>query len=210
MGTTLKGLSNQLFQFLRQMDEEGDTTAGCNSHAGLIDYAAYKGLAGKKYEESWNDRLAELLLNKETSVQREFYYPNSKKRCDLVITNNNITIWLEVKAAWKCWFSSTSGKLETSPSYKSYLFGDKHKTHSVADDIDKLNSLSSDVADYIALLVIGFDAPDKSITPDMEQLIEKNNLREDRWQIFGPEIWPDRNHANCRYNCWVLSKKVVW
>ncbi len=209
MDTTLEQLSKELLGFLRLMDDEADTVSGYCDHAGLIDYASYKGVGGRKYEESWNDRLAELLSNDETNVFREHRYPNSLNKCDLVL-RSKATVWLEVKAAWKGWFSSVTGKLKNNPnSYKGYLFGDAHRTHSVAHDIEKLNRLDSEVADYVGALVIGFDIANKPITPDMEQLIKNMQLKEDGWQIHGAEIWPDRNHPDCRYNCWFIGKVVV-
>jgi hypothetical protein len=210
MDTTLDQLSNNLFEFLHKMDDEADTPSGCNSHAGLIDYFSYAGLADKKYEDGWNNRLAKLLEDEETSTSREFRYPNnSRKKCDIIIQKDDIKIWLEVKSAWKYWFSSKTGKQEkNSANYKGYLYGDG-KTHSVAQDIEKLNTLSKEDADYIGLLIVGFDISDDPIDIDMEKLIEKMDLKEDGWEIFGPEIWPDRNHPDCCYNCWFLGKKVL-
>ncbi|RKY07745.1 MAG: hypothetical protein DRP56_05215 [Planctomycetota bacterium] len=191
------------------MDDEADTPSGCNSHSGLIDYANYSGLGGRKYEDSWNNRLAELLDNDEVATSREFRYPNnSRKKCDIIIQKGDVRIWVETKGAWKCWFSSKTGKQEeNSANYKGYFYGDG-KTHSVAQDIEKLNRLNSKNADYVGLLIIGFDISDDPIDPDMGQLIEKMELKEEGWEIFGPEIWTDRNHPDCRYNCWFFGKKV--
>ena len=44
---------------------------------------------------------------------------------------------------------------------------------------------------------------------NIEKFIGKVNLKENRWDIFGPEIWSDRNHPDCRYNCWFFGKKVL-
>jgi len=213
----LNQLASDLFKHLQAMDGEANSSAGYCFHAGLNNYSIYKGLSGKKYENSWNDRLAELLGNNGNTTSREFRYPDSKKKCDIVIkSNNGKSIWLEVKSAWKYWFSSTSGKLEkNSPQiYRSYLLGNSantlNKTHSVVQDIEKLSLLDSNLADYIGLLIIGFDIQEDPIDPDMEELIETMNLKEQGWKVFGPEIWLDRNHPDCRYNCWFLGKKSVY
>lgn len=204
-----------LFANLHTMDDEASTPAGYCSHAGLGNYSIYQGFSGRKYEKSWNDRLAELLIDTENTVSREFQYPDSKKKCDIVIKSiNGETIWLEVKSAWKYWFSSTSGKIRKNPAqlYRSYLFENSEntlkKTHSAAQDIEKLSLLDNHKADYIGLLIIGFDIQDDFIDPDMELLIERMGLKKHGWEIFGPEIWGDRNHEQCRYNCWFMGKRV--
>jgi hypothetical protein len=209
MNNVLDALSKSLFKLLHQMDDEADDSSGKRHHAGLTDYSIYKGLSGKQYEKSWNDRLAGLLRNGQVTTDRETRYPNSKKKCDIVITlPDNILIWLEVKSAWKYWFSSISGKVEDNSQkwYRPYLLGDANEKYSVAHDIMKLNKLNAENANYLGLLTIGFDISSDPINPDMEQLIKEKSLKENGWNIYGSEIWPDRNHPNCRYNCWFFGK----
>ena len=79
----------------------------------------------------------------------------------------------------------------------------------MAHDIEKLNMLSNQDADYVGLLIIGFDIANDPIDPDMEHLVAEKRLKENGWSIFGPEIWSDRNHSEYRYNCWFLGKKVL-
>lgn len=195
MDTTLEQLSKKLFQYLHQMDDEADTPYRKRNHGGLTGQS----------EKNWNDRLAELLSNDEPNTHREYPYPESSERCDIVIQSNDIEIWLEVKAAWKQWFGSDSGEIE-SINPNGYLFGTK--SHTAAKDIVKLSRLNKSDADYIALLIVGCDGTEASITPNIEKMIEEGNLKEKGWDIFGPEIWSDRNHSKCRYNCWFFGKKI--
>lgn len=201
-----------LFQYLHMMDDEANTPYLKRDHGGLVSYSIHY----KKYkinERCWNDRLANLLTSKGFSALTEVKYPDSNSdKCDIVIQGNNVKIWLEVKSAWKRWFDSETGNLSEkrrSASYKGYLLGDVHRNHSSAQDIEKLNRLSNKDADYIGLLIIGFDTVDKPMEPDVEKLIVMTELQKQGWQIYGPEIWPDRNYPDCRYNCWFLGKKVA-
>lgn len=88
------------------MDDEACTPSGHCSYAGLVDFSGYKGLKARQYEKVWNDRLAELFTESGYCVSREYYYPNSRMKCDLLICTGETKIWLEVKAVWKSWFSS--------------------------------------------------------------------------------------------------------
>lgn len=47
----LDQFATQLFKYLRTMDDEASTHSGYCAHAGLVDYGAYKGIDGKRYEE---------------------------------------------------------------------------------------------------------------------------------------------------------------
>ena len=102
----LKHLSKDIFDHLHTMDNEANISVGRCFHAGLNNYSAFKGYNDKKYEDSWNDRLAELFSNDNNSVSREYRYPDSHKKCDIVVHSDQTNIWLEVKSAWKYWFSS--------------------------------------------------------------------------------------------------------
>jgi hypothetical protein len=194
--TTLDQLSKKLFEYLHVMDDEAGTPSGKRNHAGLTGQS----------ERNWNDGLKQLLIKDEPNTYREYPYPDSDERCDIVVkTSDSKTIWLEIKAAWKRWFGSDSGEIEESYP-NGYLSG--NKGHTAAKDIMKLDKLDSKAADYIALLIIGLDSSGAPITSNIEKMIEKENLRKKGWNILGPEIWSDRNHPNCRYNLWFLGKKV--
>lgn len=202
-------ISAKLFEYLHAMDDEACTPSGHCSYAGLVDFSGYKGLKARQYEKVWNDRLAELFTESGYCVSREYYYPNSRMKCDLLICTGETKIWLEVKAVWKSWFSSRTGRIETNTAfYRAYLFGDRHRTHSAVGDIIKLAKLRKEHADYVCLLLIGFDSEAESIDNDIAQLATNLRLRENKWHILGPETWPDRNQPVCRYNCWLLGKKV--
>ena len=211
----LKKLSTDLFESLHTMSEEANTQSG----EGLGYYPIYRKQQGKQkksgeeyknkeYEVSWHDRLKELLTNcGYRCVETEHDYPNSEKSCDLYFIADDQRVWLEVKAAWKYEISETGKIKPKNSNYESYLLGDIHKTHSTAQDIEKLSVLDNNNADYIGLLIIGFDIRNDPIDPDMKLLIERMKLKEKGWQIFSSKQWPDRNHPRC-LNCWFLGKKV--
>ncbi|OQY06930.1 MAG: hypothetical protein B6I25_02935, partial [Planctomycetales bacterium 4572_13] len=130
MDSVLEKLSKDLFGFLHTMDNEAKDRSGCRKHAGLTGQS----------ENALNDGLEELLKDDEVAVAREHPYPKSDQRCDIFIeTGDSKTIWLEVKAAWKCWLASDSGEVEECYP-NGYLFGSK--SHTAAKDIEeKLNRL---------------------------------------------------------------------
>ena len=207
MDATLEHISKKLFQFLHRMDDEANTAYLKRHHAGLASYSVHY----KKYKEnerSWSERIIELLRDDGISASTEKPYPNLSKRCDIIIEMDNKKLWLEVKSAWKYWCNSKTGKKKKEPNYKGYLFGDRSRNNSSAQDIEKLSHLSKDDADYIGLLIVGFDIADDPIDIEMKQLAEMMKLEEDGWEIYDPEVWPDRNLPECRHNCWFMGKKV--
>lgn len=213
MDITLEQLSKQLFQYLHQMDDEATTPYRKRNHGGLVSYSVhYKEVKtdNKKWtnERSWADRLACLFRENGIDAGTEVAYPESRKSCDIVIQINDKKIWLEVKSAWKYWCDSKTGEKKKEKSYTGYLFGDAYRSHSAAQDIEKLSHLNKQDANYIGLLIVGFDIVNDPIDIEIKQLIEKMKLQEEGWEVYGPDTWPDRNLPICCYNCWFLGKEV--
>src|SRR6201989_2506467 len=100
-------LPKALFRLLRQMDEKAEALPD-GTITGLRAYQAYavgsySGQRGRPWENSWSDRLAELLEKKGWFVERECRFkdrPASRERCDLKLTKGPLRVWLEVKGAW--------------------------------------------------------------------------------------------------------------
>ena len=202
-------MADTVFGLLRQMENEADTTVGNGLRAGFVHYAHYAGMK-KQYELSWTSRLAELLTQSGHFARNEVAYPGLSKRCDVVVDFEGVgQVWLEVKPAWKSWIEST-GKIEwDNNNYRSYLLGPASRTHSAAQDFDKLDQLKPSDADYVAFLLIGFDAKASPMSPDIDTLVRQGDLLSRGWKGFGPETWTDCNDDRLRISCWFWCRKVT-
>ena len=205
-------LADTVFGLLRQMENEADTTVGNGLRAGFVHYAKHVG--SDKYERSWTRRLAKLLTQSGHSARNEVTYPGSSKRCDVVVEFEDAgQVWLEVKSAWKTWIES-SGEFKTNSKtlYRSYLLssaGSMKKSHSAAQDFDKLDQLKPSDANYVASLLIGFDAKASPMDLDVDELVRHADLLSRGWKGFGPETWTDCNDDRCRISCWFWCRKVT-
>src|SRR4051794_32001626 len=110
-----------LFRQLRAMDDEA-TTPISGGHAGLVDYPGHCGVTGNRYEVPIYRRLAELLTAAGFRTAADRPYPHGTgQSCDLVVDVAGTSLWLEVKLAWKEWFSKRSRAPKQSGFYRSYL-----------------------------------------------------------------------------------------
>jgi hypothetical protein len=188
------------------MDDESNIEYKNRKHSGLVSYYKFRNLKSRQYENSWNDRLKELLDTRGLAAEREYRYPDSRKHCDLFL--NDKKIWIETKAAWKSWYDAEKQFQNKNRYYNNYIDGSS-KTHSIKDDFDKLSKLTKQNADYVGELIIGFDNIDEPMDEDITKIIDIMDLKNNGWEIFGHEIWEDRNYRKCRYNCWFIGKKVI-
>jgi hypothetical protein len=125
-------------------------------------------------------------------------YPDSNKTCDLVVSlAGGSPLWIEVKLAWKAW-QNCDGSICGSSAYKSYLLGDKHRTHSAADDFAKLVTLAPSTA-HLGFLLIGFDSVRSPM--DTEVAGMSRDVHSDGW-FAQHHMWPDRRSGTCRIHCW--------
>jgi hypothetical protein len=197
---------------LRAMEDEADTIS-CGLRSGLRDYATHCGSA--KSERSWSAGLARHLSDFGMSSETECPYPKSRKKCDVVATTpKGERVWLEVKAAWKAYFVDSPVITRNQRAfYQGYLFGPLRpglaRSHSAAQDIDKLEKLSIHHASFVALVLIGFDETNGTIECDLSEFAKLAGLRRRGWRIAGPAIWSDRNGDACRTCCWVLWRRPV-
>jgi len=196
------------------MDSEAITNIGNGFACGLTNYNHNYGLTSRKWEQTVNDRLAALFTENRCSAEREVRYSHSRQKCDLLIDVPLIgKLWLEVKPAWKTWFSS-SGRMQSNslPIYKSYLFGNTAKglsrTHSFAQDFEKLQILTAEYGRYAGHLLIGFDSEDNPMISDILAVANKLNLSSEGWQMLGPETWADKNCQKCRFHVWFFCKRL--
>jgi hypothetical protein len=211
-----KKTADMLFQFLHQMDNEAKTPVGEGFRAGLVNYPRHRGMEPGNEEKSIKRRLRELFTQSNWPAKTEVRYPGeARKKCDIVVSvPGDAKLWLEIKLAWKAWFSAAKGKIEYNSEsiYRSYLlgplYGGLEKSHSAMQDIEKLGRLGHLEAEYVAGLLVGFDSTDSPMAQDVEDLVDKCELLGKGWLVFGPEIWSDRNCEKCRFCCWCWIRKV--
>lgn len=130
----------------------------------------------------------------------EKYPRQRRKTCDLVIPLSlGSHLWVEVKQAIKSYFDC-DGTCRTG-KFKPYLFGAESRTHSAADDIQKLMTLAPRDA-HLGFLLIGFDSTKTRRSP-MDDAIQKFDemAARKKWILEKKETWADRRNSLFRINC---------
>jgi hypothetical protein len=136
------------------------------------------------------------------------------RHCDLVITfAKGRRIWIEVKGAWKYYCYEN----ETLHNYYGYLFFPlkkvAKKSHSAAQDLRKLEVLGSRDADYVGLLLVGFDStlPDADMTTDIGEFVRLAKIDRRPWTESKCDSWPDRYFGEqclARIRSWFWRRPV--
>jgi hypothetical protein len=145
--------------------------------------------------------VSEKLCSEFSTEQCERLYKGTQKRCDRVVQlSDGSCVWLEMKHAWRRWYYDGINDNKRS-LYNGYFHGDKHHSHSVAGDFEKLEQLRPPEAAYAALLIAGFDADDGVMTDDMNGLAKNERLNERGWRVRST-AWPTKQSAACWHRCW--------
>lgn len=192
-----------IFRALREMD------AQCPG--GLCDYVVCSPFAGKKRRDeaaiTWGITAA--VSGTWPVSTQECPYPRGRISCDRVIELSDGPLWLEVKLAWRTWFSSTARIVKHNDPfiYETYL-GGGHRSHSVAGDFKKLEAgLDLEDARYSAVLLVGFDGKDAKMAADVATLVEREGLVQRGWHIVGME-WPTKQSGECWNRCWYAWRET--
>ncbi|MCC6682921.1 MAG: hypothetical protein IT445_18640 [Phycisphaeraceae bacterium] len=200
-GIRMQNVGRILLDSVRQLDAEA-----CELVNGYL--SGLVGTVVNRYEDKWSAQLAERLAQHGYETQIQVPYPvQARKRCDVVARlADGSRAWIEVKTAWKSWFSrSEARQFKHNPFYRKYLFGPDDggldSTHSLAQDFAKLEELAP-LQDHKAILLIGFDAAASPMTVEVDDLCRRLMLNEAGWTQLGPEFWPDRAYESCRICCW--------
>ncbi len=128
-------------------------------------------------------------------------YEGTRNTCDLVVPlATGGELWLELKLAWKQWFNTT-GEIGKSGSYRSYLLGSEHRSHSLVDDFVKLDELAP-VGSHLGVFLVGFDSAREPIQADLQAV--NSRIHELGWSLMH-SFWQDRRHTDCRINVWFWS-----
>lgn len=193
-----------MLSILHALDEEAVPRAD-GKPTGLNWYGGHArpDLARPQTEPLWSKALASGLSAGGYASQAEVPYPSTpRERCDLVVGNR---IWIEVKGAWKAYW----GKRDHL--YRSYLLhplvaGLDPKSHTAALDIVKLTRLTKVDADYVGLLLIGFERQDNPMDAEVDVLVKGAGLG--AWSRTEAG-WPDAHRAGERVRCSLWVKRVA-
>ena len=203
-----------LFQSLHEIDEEASTMLD-GVPTGLNWYGGHARPDQKKpqTEPYWTRRLAEILSARGLPTTRKERYPvdgASRGRCDLVVTlDGDRRLWIEIKGAWREWWRRT-GSLGI---YRAYLLhplvpGLAPKSHTVPLDLQKLSRLSTNHADHVALLLVGFDSVESPMDDDVSELMRLAGLNLMPWTTVSTG-WPDQRRLGERVRCWCFHRAVT-
>jgi hypothetical protein len=138
---------------------------------------------GDRWEESITAGLAQELCDKGISACTEQLYPCNSERCDLVVQlSSGETLWIECKTAYRM----DLGK-DLDGNNPKECFGKRSWKAGVADieekDIKKLNTLRLPSAQYIGILLFGFDRDRDGERIEIDELygLLPDELRSDNW-----------------------------
>jgi hypothetical protein len=210
---SIEQFAADVFRILKKMDDEANTIVN-GVRAGLCDYAAHVGIKTKRYEVPLYRGLVKHLCALGYDAMADQGYGTGQV-CDVTVRLPEAgLVWVEVKEAWKEWFSSATRGIKTGEkSYYSYLnrkAGELgKKVYSAAEDFRKLEQLGPPLADYAVFLLVGFDAAARRMDPEVHGLVEQNRLRERGWNLVGPNTWPDSNCPSCRRVMWLFWRKAT-
>jgi hypothetical protein len=207
----MRTFAEGIVSLVKAIDDEASTLIH-GHHAGLVNYVDHA--RARSQERALVSRLAQLLRARAQAFSTEVTYPSSRRRCDLVKRESPRT-WIEVKTAWKAWFSVREGRIKVNAPqiYRSYLayplFGGMRRTHSLAADFQKLDTLTKADADVAGVLLVGFDSDTDPMDKDVDLLAEAAALGPKGWNALGNRaVWADRNSPVCRIKCWFWWRQI--
>jgi hypothetical protein len=156
-----------------------------------------------RWEEGITAGLARGLRDKGIRASTERPYPGSSERCDLVVQlSGGETLWIECKTAYRM---DLGGDLDGGHPKESV--GKSSWREGVADvarkDIQKLDGLRLPTAQYVGVLLLGFDRDRKgqSIETDDLYSLLPGELRGGRWVAAHGEGRPEGLVCRDRYSC---------
>ncbi|HZL36031.1 MAG TPA: hypothetical protein VFC78_12015 [Tepidisphaeraceae bacterium] len=206
----LAAFEQALLRAIRLMDQEACKLWN-NRPTGLSFYGAHfrPNLTRPPTETSWTRRLEQLLPLFGFPTRREFRYPDSGESCDsLVMLEDGSTLWLETKGAWKKYWQD-EGKEGTYWSYLLHPLAPNlgKKDHTAALDLRKLSSLRRPQADFVGLLLLGFDGDNSPMDPDVSHFMELASLGRAPWSTCSAG-WADQYRVGCGVKTWLWHRPV--
>ncbi len=152
--------------------------------------------------------LAKQLSTTGLSVVREQRYRGSREECDLLVAlADKMRFWIEIKLAWKNWLRN-DGLKGFSSNYRGYLFGDESHRGTV-HDFDKLERVRQPDAQWLGVLLIGFDSNEASMTSDIQELIDKKQLLARGWSLTSKDRWADRRNTSFGISAWFWMREAT-
>jgi hypothetical protein len=197
-------LAEQIFKFLKQMDAEAAPLPD-GTPTGLRGYYAfrqgeYRSGRGSAWENSWTERLSELLSGHGYPAHCQCRYPSLRKTCDLMVSAPRIrSMWIEAKGSWRSTINDDDHSRDI-PN-KSFI---KHLI-TAAEDVTKLQLLRSAEASHIGMLLIAFDTAALPITAYHLSIIRG---RTDGWREAHAG-WDDYAWRGRRVRCWFWWRQLA-
>lgn len=193
--------TDALFNALLVIDREAAPSAE-GRPTGLSWYGKYRhpGQAKPQTEPSWTQRLEELLIQDGFDCYKEIRYPDdpgnaARRHCDnVVIFADDSVLWMENKGAWKEYWRER-GSLG---KFRSHLM---ESGNSALHDVEKVAPLCEPHAQWLGILLLGFDAPAAPLEPDVADFTSLANLDSAPW-VAASMHWPDRWRDGQRVHAW--------
>jgi hypothetical protein len=201
----MQQLAPAIFAALRRMDAEAAPVEGWPT--GLRGYHAFRQGRWRKdrgvpWENSWTERMAELLPDGHRTCKIQQRYPHSRKTCDLLVsTSRSRFAWIEVKGAWPALVGENDCAESADRRNSSFV---KHLNRA-ADDIEKLQAAELPNASHIGLLLISFPSPRFPVLEEHLQIIGRHA---NGWEELSDQ-WEDENWKGRSIQCWFWMQAVV-
>jgi hypothetical protein len=194
-------ITDALFMALLLMDAEATPTP--DGHAtGLSWYGKHRHpqQVKPKTEPSWTQRLEELLEDAGFETYKEISYPEdpafcAKRLCDnVVVFPDQSVMWMENKGAWKEWWRQ-QGKVG---KFRSHLM---ESGNSALHDVEKVAPLCEPHAQWLGILLLGFDSSAAPMEPDVAEFAARAQIDCEPW-VPASMHWPDRWRPGERVHAW--------
>jgi hypothetical protein len=197
-----------LFALLLRMDAEAvPTTDGVPTGLNWYGKHRHPHQVKPQTEPCWSQRLAELLSEFGFHADKEMRYPadsacTDRRMCDnVVILPNNSILWMENKGAWKEWWRKR-GKVG---KFRSHLL---ESGNSARHDVEKIAALCEPHANWVAILLIGFDAAVCPMEPDVADFRTIADLDKEPWRSASMH-WPDRWREGQQVHAWLWWRPAL-
>ena len=120
---------------------------------------------------------------------------------------NGQTVWIEVKASFPEYWRKR-GQLYR---YEHRLFAldepGLEREASVAKDVRKVGGLSASSADFVGILLVGFDTLSHPMDGDIQKLRDQTGIAMTPW-LEASDHWADPYREGQRVHCWFWWRTV--
>lgn len=202
-------IASLILRGLRTLDRDADTVRdGYATGLNWFGPHARPELKRPQTEPEWTKALAAFLGEQGLDVVAEHPFPDiPRQRCDLVVQSAAGLFWIEIKGAWKHYWSKKSDWIYRSYFFHPLIEGLDAKSHTIPLDLVKLSRLTRDDASHIGVVLVGFDSTEHPMESDVDELKRLAMLAPPQWSEAS-DSWDDERRPDEHVRCWAWWRTV--